>query len=290
MTFILHTSGPVLLGSTVLGGITNLNSALGSVVRGEPTSGEIFARVMAILAQRPTVDFTTEDIALALATIGPMGASLGAGNLSIFGSRLVLGGSIDSASDHVALSAALGLIYPTTLTCSHQGNAQISYRADVVSTDGQTQPWTLSTGSALPLVTRANLYTLASATIGGVAVPQQVQLNVDFGIRVLTESGSSHPLPEIASLRAVLPTISITGSRQAAYFSNLYGASGVFSIVLQQRAQGGLFDSGSVTLSGVCLGMQETIFRAAGQGAAQVGLIGHVEYDGTHAPIVCTAV
>ena len=288
MTFVLHTSGPIQIGSTVLGGITNLGSALGSQVRGEATSGEICARVMALISQKPTVDFTTEDIKAALTLCGPTGGSLATSPLTLFGSHLLPGGSIDSAATHISLAAALGILYPTSLSCSHQGNASISYRADVFSADGATQPWTLSTAATLPTITQANLYTLKTAQIGGVTIGQETQVSVDFGLRVLTESSASNPLPEIASLRGVFPTISVSSSKQGNILSSLNGASGAFSIVLQQRAQGGLFGSGTVTLAGICLGLQETIFRAGGQGAAHVGLVGHVEWDGTHDPIVFT--
>ena len=90
---------------------------------------------MAIAAHEPDL-FTSEDIKAALTMCGPMGVSLGTSALTVFGSHLLEGGSIDTAANHVSLAASLGLLYPTSLSCSHQGNASISYRADVVSTDG----------------------------------------------------------------------------------------------------------------------------------------------------------
>ena len=291
MTFILHTSGPVQVGSAVLGGITNIGSALGSQVRGEPTSGEVTARVMAILAQKPTAEFTSEDIEAALAACGPMGASLAASPLVLFGSRILAGGMIDSASDHVSLTAGLGVLVPQTLQCSHQGNASISFQAHPVSSDGVTCPWVLSTAAALPTITAANLYTLSTAEIAGATIPQHTQISINFGLGVRTEGSSSNILDQIAAIRSILPTISITSSKQGDLLTGgLTGISGAFSIVLRNRANGGGFGSKTVTLSGTCLALQEHPFRASGQGPAQVGLQANVEWDGTNAPITYVGV
>jgi hypothetical protein len=288
MTFVLHTSGPVKIGTSVIGGITNVGSALGSQVRGEPTSGEVTARVMAILGLKPAADFSSEDIKAVLDACGPLGVSLSTSPLILFGSRVLPGGMIDSASDHVSLTAALGVMVPQTLQCSHQGNASISVQAHPVSADGSTIPWSLSTAATLPTVTQANLYTLQSATIAGVSIGQHTQISVNFGLGVRTEGQSSNVLDEIAAIRSILPTISLTSSKQGNLLGSLTGASGAFSIVLRQRAQGGIFGAGSVTLTGTCLGLQEVPFRASGQSAAQVQLQGHVEWDGTNAPITYT--
>jgi len=290
MTFVLHTNGPVKVGTSVLGGITNIGSALGSQVRGEATSGEVYARVMALMAQKPTADFTSEDVKAALDACGPLGGSLATANLVLFGSRLVAGGMVDSGNTHVALTAAVGVLVPQTLQCSHQGNASISYQAHPVSADGSATPWTLSTGATLPGITQANLYTLSTVSIAGVAIDQGLQVSLDFGHRVLTEGSSSNILDQIGTIRGMLPKLSITSSKQGNLLGSLLGASGAFAIVLRQRKQGGAFDTGSVTLSGTCLGLQEVPFRASGQGAAQVQLQGHVEWDGTNAPITYVGV
>jgi hypothetical protein len=290
MTFVLHTNGPVQVGSNVLGGITNIGSALGSQVRGEPTSGEVTARIMALMAQNPTADFTCEDIAAALTACGPMGVSLATSALSLFGSCILAGGTIDTAEDHVSLTADLGVLVPESLQCSHQGNASISFRAHPYSADGVATPWTLSTAATLPAITEADLYTLSTAEIAGVTITQHIQIGVNFGLGVRTEAASSVVLPQIAAIRSVLPTITLTSSSQGDLLSGgLVGKGGAFSIVLRNRANGGIFGAKTLTLSGICLGLQETPFRVSGQGAAQVGLVGHVEWDGTNNPITFAA-
>jgi hypothetical protein len=289
MTYVLFTNGPVQVGSAVLGGITSIESALGSQVRGEPTSGEVYARVMALLSQKPSMGFTCEDIEAALTACGPLGASLATDNLTVFGSQLLQGGTIAS-SGHFSLTAALGVIVPQNLQCSHQGNASISYQAHPVSSDGVTVPWTISTSASLPSITQANLYTLDTIEIAGVSIAQHTQVGVDFGLRVLTEGSSSNVLDQIATIRSIMPKISLSSQAQGNLLSSLLGATGAFSIVLRNRLQGGTFGTKIVTLSGTCLGLQEVPFRASGQGAASVQLQGHVEWDGTDAPIAYTGV
>lgn len=283
MTFILHTSGPVKIGTAVIGGITSINSALGSQVKEEATSGEVMARVTALMSQKPSMGFTTEDIKAALAACGPTGVSLASSNLSVFGSKLLSGGRLDSTG-HVSLTASLGVLVPQQLSCSHQGNATISYQAHPLSVDDASDPWVLSTAVGLPTITAAKLWTLKTATIGGVSIDQHTQVSVDFGLRVVTEGSSSNVRDQIATIRSILPKISLTSSKQGNILAFL-GVSGAFSIVLRQRKAGGTFDTGTVTLSGTAYAFQETPFSASGQGAATIQLQAHVQWDGTNDPI-----
>lgn len=282
MTFILHTSGPVTIGTTTLGGITSISSALGSQVKGEATSGEVMARVTSLLGQKPSMGFTTEDIKAALGACGPMGVSLATKNLVLYGSKLLSGGRLDT-SGHVSLTAPLGVLVPQQLSCSHQGNATISYQAHPLSVDDATDPWTLSTGAGLP-TPAPSLWTLFTATIGGVVIDQQTQVKIDFGLKVVTEGSSSNVRDQIATIRSIAPKISLTSSKQGKFLAYL-GVQGAFSIVLRKRKQGGTFDTGSVTLSGNAYAFQETPFSASGQGTATIQLQADVTWDGTLDPI-----
>jgi hypothetical protein len=287
MTFILHTNGPVQLGANVLGGISGIGSALGSQVRGEPTSGEIYARVTALMAQKPTIEFTSEDIRAALNACGPMGASLASTHLVLFGSKLKAGGAIDS-SGHVSLTAANGILVPQSLSCSHQGNAAISYQAHPVCDSDSVDPWTVSTAATLPAIDAADLWTLNSMSVGvAVTITQHMQVTVNFGHRVVTEGSGSNVRDQIAAIRAVQPTITVASSAIADVL-DLLGASGAFTLVLRQRQPGGTFGSAWITLTGTCYAFDEAPLRVSGQGIAQKQVMAHVEYDGVNAPITYT--
>jgi hypothetical protein len=285
MTFVVHTSGPVKIGTAVIAGCTNISCQIGNTVRGEASSGEILTRVVALYAQKFSAGFSTEDLKAALEACGPMGSSLAAGNLVLFGSKLADGGSLASGSTHASATAATGVVAPRSLNCAHQGDATISYEAMISAASDVTDPVVLSLVAALPAIAGVTKWALKTLTIGGVSVEQGLSVSVDFGLRIEGESGGGSIRDRVVAIRGVQPRLTISSNKIANVLSNLKGASGAFSIVLQQRIDGGSYGPATITLSGTALALQEQLLSVSGQGLGQVALSGHVQYDGTHDPI-----
>jgi len=284
----IYTNGPVKIGSAILGGCTNIESRLGSQIRGEPTSGEIFARIVALYAGKPTAGFTTECLDQALAAAGAFGVSLGSSALTLYGSQRALGGRITSGNAHLSLTQNLGLLYPRSLTAGHQADATLSYEAMLASSDGATHPMTLATGVALPSVTSVTKWTLSSVELAGQTINQEVNVSIDFGLQVVGEAHSSRVLDEIVSIRSCMPRITVASSLPGNLLSFL-GATGSFAIVLRNRLEGGVFGTNTLTFSGSDMSVQETPFQVAGLGTAQTAIQAHCLYDGTHDPITIVA-
>ncbi len=287
MTFVLHTTGPVKIDTAVIGGITNLGSNLNSQVKGEPSSGEIFARLVALYGQKPAIQFAAEDVQGALTACGPMGVSLATKNLTLYGAKVLEGGGID-ISNHVSLVAALGLLFPRSLSVAHQGDATINYEALLYNATDDADPFTLTTSASLPTMAAFKKWALYTCTMGGVSITQQMSVNLDFGIAAYSEGSDSDIRPKIAAISGIVPKITVTSSKQGAIL-DLLGASGAFSIVLRDRVHGGAFGNATITLAATTgLAMQDTPFQASGNRPGEISINGTIGWDGTNNPITYT--
>jgi hypothetical protein len=287
MTFILHTSGPVKINTTVIGGIKSLGANLGSQVRGEQSSGEVYSRLVALYGQKPTMSFTTESISDALDQCGPLGVSLATKALTLYGSKILSGGAIDTTG-HVSLLCALGILYPKTLSCAHQGDASISYDAMLFNDVDASDPFTLSTSAVLPTMVAVRKWTLSSVTLGNTTINQNMNVSVDFGIRCAGEGSDSNIRDSIVFIQSVEPKITVSSSKQGIIAAFL-GATGACSIVLRERLAGGAFGSGRITLAATRgLTMQDTPSQASGNRPGEISLSGHIYWDGSTAPLTYT--
>lgn len=287
MTFVLHTTGPVKIDTAVIGGIKNLGSTLGSQIKGEPSSGEVYARLVALYGQKPVVSFSCEDIMGALDACGPTGLALATKNLTLFGSKIKSGGTIDTTG-HISLVAALGLLYPKTLSVSHQGDATISYEAMLFNDTDSADPFTLTTSATLPTIANYSKWTLDTVTMGGIAITQNMTVNVDFGIRCFGEGSDSDIRDKIVAIQSIEPRLTVTSSNNGEII-DLLGVDGACSIVLRNRVTGGTFGTGSITLAATKgLAMQDTPFQASGHSPGEISVSGHIYWDGTHDPITYT--
>jgi hypothetical protein len=288
--FSIYTTGPVQIGSAVLPGIRNVASNLGSTVRGEPSSGQIYSPIVALYGQKPTAGFQTEAIEEAMSSVGPLGLALSAGSpLVLFGSKWLAGGGIDSAGDHLSISCPLGIVFPRTLTAAHQGDAVLDYEALFYSSDGAADPFTIITTATLPTIPHPwSKWALDYVEIGSQQIYQEVRVSVDFGIRCQGEGADSQVRDQIVSITAVEPRITIASSNQGAILA-LLGVSGGFTLVLRNRVSGGAFGSSTLTFTATeGLAMQEQPFSASGHRPGELTVQGHVQWDGTNAPVTFT--
>jgi hypothetical protein len=280
----LHYLAPVQIGGTGLGGITAADNGLENEIRAEPASGELTARIQALVKQGFQPTFTTHEIADSLSICGVLGCLLSTKNLVMYAQQ----GSDDgrrAASGHLSFTYARGLLYPQSLECNHQGDATINYGA-AITWDGSHTPVVIGAG-ALPSITAASLWTLKSATLGGMSIPQLQSVRINFGLSVQVEGGDSDIWGSKVSITAVNPVISVTSNRIAEFFGVL-GASGTASITLRERAEGGTFTDHELTLSGSGLATFSKPFGASGGKPGENAIEARPKYDGTHDPIVMT--
>jgi hypothetical protein len=184
-----HGLYAVTIGAATLGGITRQNIATGSEVRGEPSSGEVWARFQAAYAQKIAPGFTTHAIASALAAVGLTGWSLAshASGLILYAQKHADGSTRASGASHRKYGFSKGILAPRTLDVDHRGDATLTLEA-VITYDGANDPLVITDSASLPEITGdAERFTLGPATIGGVSLGELRRFSIDFGLDIAAE-------------------------------------------------------------------------------------------------------
>jgi hypothetical protein len=292
-----HGGYAVSMGATLIGGITRQNLALGSEIRGEATSGEVWARFQALYAQAAAPSFTTLQVAAALAVCGAAGTDITnlSGGLALYAQKHLHGGTRTTGANHRKYAMAAGILYPTQLTAEHRGDAELSYAA-VITSNGVNDPLIITDGVSLPTISAdAARYTLGPITVGGIALSQKMRLSINFGIGVRGEASDSEIHDTLASIATITPVISITGSdiewlksSGGVPIAGLAGTHANTTIFLRKRAAGGTF-VGDNTAEHLKMTAAGTIHVTEPMGGGMAGAETTVSipcyYDGTNAPL-----
>lgn len=279
----LHYMSPVKIGATNLGGITATDNPPENEIRDEPSSGELTARIQALVGQRFSPTFTTQDIATALAACGSVGVTLAAKPLKLYAQL----GSDDgrrAASGHRMFTYQHGLLLPESLDCNHRGDCSLSYRG-LVTWDGTHDPVVISEDELLPAITETSLWTLSSVMLAGVPIPQVQSVRINFGIKAESEGADSDIWDTRPSVSAIQPVVSVTTSKSAPLLP-LTGATGTVGVVFRERIDGGTFSDHELTLSGSGMANFSDLFRAGGDRPGESTLEARLKYNGVTDPIV----
>ena len=201
------------LGSTLLGGITRQNLGIESEIKGEPQSGEVFRRFLAMYSQKVAPGFSTTSIAAALTACGALGASLAdmTGGLALYAQKQADGATRASGSAHKKFAMVKGILAPKQLSVDHRGDATLEYDA-VVTWDGTNDPVQITDSAPLPAaIADAGRWTLGPTVIGGKTLMGKRQWQINFGIEVVPESADSEIWDRIASIHAIQSTMTLRG-------------------------------------------------------------------------------
>ncbi len=288
----------VVIDSTLLGGITNLNTRTGSEVRNEPTSGEIYARFQSLVAQLPGAEFTTLNIAAALDLCALTGVDVGglAAGLNLYAQKHVEGGTRAGAASHRKYTLKDGILVPRTLSVTHQGDATLRYEA-VGIWDGSNDVITISDSQSLPGgLTDAERFTLGPVTIESVSLAQVRAFELDFGLEVVSEGSDSDIWDTFISIASIQPQITLRGIDMEWFKAAnipLLGKAVTHTntaIYLRKRAAGGSFvidgTAEHIKFTAAGLATIDTPFDADGNEAGETSLVVPLKYDGTNAPLV----
>jgi hypothetical protein len=287
------------LGASVLGGITQQNIANNADVKGEFTSGQVFARFMAMYSQKIAPGFTTQAIASALAASGTAGVSLATltGGAKFYAQAYVQGGTRATGSSHRSYQFLAGILAPRTLSVPHQGNATLTYELIVIC-GGGGDPLILSDLVALPAIVSGEdeKFTLGPATVGGVALGEKTDFQIDFGLDVLADSADSDIWDTFCSIRQIQTVLSFKGMDSEWFKATnitLAGKAGTHtdtSIYLQKRASGGTFvpttTTSHIKFTAAGLAYIDKPFDASGNNAAEITCKMPLVFDGTNLPLI----
>jgi hypothetical protein len=298
----LNTAYAVRYGSTVIAGLTNLNTSLNPEVQNESGIGTPFPQFVVISAQKPRMAFSSRAVAAALAVTGSTGAKIDGTN-TLIGTYARLGddGLPASGSVHRTYTANRGLLIPRRLNVNHRQSAMLDMEALFFSADGLAHPIAVADNTALPVLVQNNVqHTLGGVSFGLTSLVTTVgcaqSLSIDFGSAAETVGCGSDLYDAHMQLPSVKPVVTITGLN-AAVFAGIGGVPAVgkaldhanTAIYLRKYSPTGIgFVANAteehikITVHGVAVVTQHNA-QGTTRGEVTIQITGG--WDGTNAPI-----
>jgi len=293
----LHSHYGIVVDSAKIGAITKQNIAIENEVNGEPTSGEIYRRWLSLYKQRVAPGFSTLAIAAALDAVGVVGASIDdmAAGLTFYAQKHAQGSSRSAGAVHRKFTMTGGILVPRTLTVEHGGDATLDYEA-VVTFDGVNDPVVWTDAVTLPTgFTDGERFTLGPTTLGGELLEEKTRMVLDFGITAEGEGADSDIWATLASIRTVLPSMTLDGldiewlkstcipltGKQATHANS--------TVYLRKRKLADQFEDDAtaehiaLTVDGMIV--PDEAFSASDTTPGTVSLTVPLRYDGTNAPM-----
>lgn len=282
-------------GSTVLAGLTQLDTQFGAEVTSDVGVGSQYPQFAYVPGVRPRLQFSSNAIAACLALTGTTGVAISTSStLLAYWATLGADGLPASGNGHAIYTFDRGLLVPRSLSVSHRQGATLGLEAITYSSDGAAKPLVESTG-ALPVITRDNIrYTLKSATVAGIDLGCLLDVNIDFGINADTIGCKSDIYDKHLSIDGgITPTITITTLDTAAAIdlAGITATHATTSIVLRQYDPSGIGfadadDDITFTASGIL-----TRDSHSGQGNQRSQLTARLTctWDGTNAPVLISS-
>ena len=281
----------------MLGGIETVNITTETEIRSDPTSGDVYARHVAIPAQKPAADFTSFALQDCLDQIGIAGLNIAgiANGVNFYGYKREDGGSRATGSSHRKYNIKKGLIVPNRITCDHQGDARIMYNVHM-TWDGTNDPFVVTDSVAVPTAGNDNeRFTIGKIVIGSVTIEAVTSFELAFGMDVLVEGGDSDIYDTHASITSVKPVLTLNGvdiewlkssniplAGKAATHANT-------TVYLRKRLQtsaGYVADATAEHIKMTIAGLSavDQVFNANGEASLKLA----AAYDGTNVPVVIT--
>lgn len=298
---MLHSAYAAQYNTTVLASLRNLNTTTNPEVQNDVSIGSPYPQFVAIVAQKPRVQFAADRVDSALAVTGVAGAPINAtNNFTAFYAALGETGQPAAGSVHRSYVMNRGLLVPRRLTCEHQRPAMLDMEALTYSDDGANHPLVISDVAALPTLAAADVqHTLGPIVLGTTGSDFThgcaTSLTIDFGNRAATRGCSSDVFDKHIEQPGIQVVVSITGLDAA-----VFGTAGIppvgkliehaaTTIYLRKRNQGGVgfvadivADHVKFTVDGVGV---VTEHSGQGNAAATCTLQITCKFDGALAPI-----
>jgi len=228
----------------LIDGIQNVNRDSGDEEVVIASDGLVDPTFVAMIQQRPVVNFETVKIAHALAICGIGGYAIAA-DADMYWQKMKQGGTRESTG-HIKVTAGTGLLIPQPINASQGGEATIGYRLLPISDDGVNAPLTVATGQSLagsPAVDEA--FTVGPAKYGASMIQGVTQSTIDLGLREVVEGSDGETYATFAGIDGREPSITVQ-TKDIAVAESTIGRAGQkidgtspFKVWLRKKAQGG---------------------------------------------------
>lgn len=271
-------------------------------VQSDSVAGTYYPEQISTVAQKQMFRYSSFDIPKVVDAFGLIGRMVvsGSGKIGVAQYQALYNdAAISAGSTHRRLIFAKSYNMIRTISVSHQQDARAQCESMAIY-DGTNNPLTFGETVALPVLPASSgRWTLAAMTIGGVAIPCNIQLDIDFGITVESFGCDSDVWDTHLNLDDIRPKISITSLDPSIFKASagvpLIGLAGTHAnttIYLRKRVTSGLAsyvadvtaEHIKITADGV-LHVVEGM-SATGNQKGQTRLEMTCRFDGTNAPLV----
>jgi len=199
----------------IVGGMASVGMPTDAEVIREVNASREFARQSHVNFRSVGINVTSWQLEQLLDEVGIKGICIpttgGTLVLDIFIAKYDCNG-IAPGAVHTRYSVNKGIMFPTSMTVDHQGNAQITYSVIAVF-DGTNAPIEKAINQALPVIPvgEDERWTMHDATLESVLVAQKKSINIDFGAQANTDGADSEAFDSWVSLDQILPVITFQG-------------------------------------------------------------------------------
>jgi hypothetical protein len=271
-------------------------------VQSDSVAGTYYPEQISTVAQKQMFRYSSFDIPKVIDAFGLIGRDVisGSGKIGVAQYQAKYNNAtISAGSTHRRLIFSKSYNMIRTISVSHRQDARAQCESMAIY-DGTNNPMTFGENVALPtLPASSGRWTLAAISIGGVAIPCNVQLDIDFGITVESFGCDSDVWDTHLNLDDIKPKISITSLDPSIFKTSagvpLIGLAGTHAnteIYLRKRVTSGLAsfvadvtaEHVKITADGV-LHVVEGM-NASGNQKGQTRLEMTCRFDGTNAPLV----
>ena len=289
-----HGPHGVLVDSIPIGGITQVGVTLGTQLRNDATSGEVYNRFSSVQTQTPGATFATYQVGTAIDATGVIGYDVSSGaGLALYGVKHQLGGTRATGNVNAKYSISDGILSPTRLSVSDKGDATLAYECAALHEPAGANDPIVPTFVNAPLsLTDALRFTLGPVTIESVSLSQVTGVEIDFGINVVRRPADSEIWDTYASIETIQPVITLRGTLVTWFGSGGVDHDGLAithantTIYLKKRAAGGTYVANGtaqhIKLTAEGLATVQQCFDGSGEVIISIPC----HYDGTNAPIV----
>ena len=285
----------------ILGGLTQVGLPQGADIAADIFSGGPWPQIVYTRSKRPTITFTTKNVAQILALTGASSLAVKTGGtytaIEVILAQLDDCGRTASGSVHRKIAYDFGCLFPRTLSVSSGQDAELTCEFISLSSDGATSPITIAGSQALPTLPAVEVFAMHALELtGSISVGQKTQMSVDFGITANALQLEDGVYPQLMSVDQLIPRCNFTSHDVAKLDSGAIPEGGLpvahasseiwfrkrkpdADVLYAKTAEEHL----KITIAG--LAHVEEISGSGNTPAALTGMITG-EYDGTNSPIV----
>ena len=286
--------------ATILGSLSQVATPIESDVQYSETSGTYYPEHVSVAAVMPKFSASSFDIKKCIDYFGVVGKMIeedtGKVGTAIY-QAYYNDAAISAGATHRRLRMAKAFVKLGTVSVGHRSDAQVSLEGTGLY-DETNAPVLIEASQSLPtLPASSGRWTIASVSIGGIAVNCNLSLDIDFGISETAFGCDSNTFDTMLNLSSVQPKVTFT-SLDIEGFADakvpLLGLAGTHAntiIKLRKRAHGtagfvadGTAEHITLTADGVLLATEA--HSASGNQQAQASFEMHCKWDGTNAPFI----